>query len=46
MIFCGSLYILALVDMAWLGVITPAGGPSMLLGWGMLSLGLIRPKLI
>ena len=44
-LFCGSLYILALVDVAWLGAITPLGGLSMLLGWGCLSLDLIRSKL-
>ena len=43
-LFSGSLYILALVDMAWLGAFTPVGGLGMLLGWGILSFGLIRPK--
>jgi uncharacterized membrane protein YgdD (TMEM256/DUF423 family) len=32
-IFSGSLYLLALTDIRWLGAITPLGGLGMLLGW-------------
>ena len=35
-IFSGSLYILAVTDILWLGAITPFGGASFLVGWGML----------
>ena len=40
-IFSGSLYLLAVTNVRWLGAITPVGGVSFLLGWGRL---VIRPK--
>lgn len=33
-LFSGSLYLLALTDIAKLGAITPIGGVSFLVGWG------------
>lgn len=33
LLFCGSLYLLALTGVAWLGTITPFGGVSFLVGW-------------
>lgn len=36
LLFSGSLYILALTNMTWLGVVTPLGGLSFLAGWGWL----------
>jgi uncharacterized membrane protein YgdD (TMEM256/DUF423 family) len=36
-VFSGSLYILALTNIKWLGAITPLGGLGMLAGW--LALG-------
>jgi len=38
-IFSGSLYILALSGVHWLGAITPIGGGCFLLGWGALIIG-------
>jgi uncharacterized membrane protein YgdD (TMEM256/DUF423 family) len=35
-IFSGSLYLLAVTNVHWLGAITPFGGASFLLGWGCL----------
>ena len=35
-IFSGSLYLLALTDLKWLGAITPIGGLGLLLGWAWL----------
>ena len=35
-IFSGSLYILSLSGMSWLGAITPIGGLCFLLGWCLL----------
>jgi uncharacterized membrane protein YgdD (TMEM256/DUF423 family) len=35
-IFSGSLYLLAVTDVKWLGAITPIGGASLLLGWAWL----------
>jgi uncharacterized membrane protein YgdD (TMEM256/DUF423 family) len=34
--FSGSLYILALTNIKWLGAITPVGGILFLTGWAML----------
>jgi uncharacterized membrane protein YgdD (TMEM256/DUF423 family) len=36
--FSGSLYLLAVTNMLWLGAITPVGGVSFLVGWGCLIL--------
>ena len=35
-LFSGSLYLLALTGVAWLGAITPLGGASFLAGWALL----------
>ena len=32
-LFSGSLYLLALTNLRWLGAVTPLGGLSFLLGW-------------
>lgn len=32
-IFSGSLYLLALTEIRWLGAITPIGGVALILGW-------------
>ena len=37
LLFSGSLYILAMTDIRWLGAITPFGGTAFLLGWGALA---------
>ena len=37
-IFSGSLYLLAVMNMHWLGAITPVGGVSLIAGWIWLSL--------
>jgi len=39
-IFSGSLYLLVLTDIAWLGAITPIGGVSFIAGWAALLWGL------
>ncbi len=33
-IFSGSLYLMTLTGMTWLGAITPLGGVAFLVGWG------------
>jgi uncharacterized membrane protein YgdD (TMEM256/DUF423 family) len=33
LIFSGSLYILSLTNMRWLGAVTPIGGTAFLVGW-------------
>lgn len=35
LLFSGSLYVLSLTGVRWLGAITPLGGLAFLLGWGM-----------
>ena len=37
LLFSGSLYILALTDIRWLGAVTPFGGTAFLLGWATLA---------
>ena len=38
-IFSGTLYILALTNVKWLGAITPLGGVCLLAGWLALAFG-------
>jgi uncharacterized membrane protein YgdD (TMEM256/DUF423 family) len=35
-VFSGTLYLLSLADMRWLGAITPLGGLAFLVGWAIL----------
>ena len=35
-IFSGSLYVLAITNLRWLGAITPIGGILLLAGWAMI----------
>ena len=42
--FCGSLYILALTGIGWLGAITPLGGVCLLAGWLALAWGLLSSR--
>ncbi len=42
LIFSGSLYILCLSGIKWLGAITPIGGLLLLAGWGFLLAGLLK----
>jgi len=43
MLFSGSLYVLAVTDILWLGAITPFGGLSFLLGWTLLMFSPQKP---
>jgi len=36
-LFSGSLYVLALTNIHWLGAITPLGGVSLIVGWTWLA---------
>ena len=36
-VFCGSLYLLALLDIGLFGAIAPIGGLSLMAGWGTLA---------
>jgi uncharacterized membrane protein YgdD (TMEM256/DUF423 family) len=42
LIFSGSLYILSLTGITWLGAITPLGGVALILGWGFLFLAVTK----
>jgi uncharacterized membrane protein YgdD (TMEM256/DUF423 family) len=37
LVFSGSLYLLGVTGVRWLGAITPIGGVSMIVGWVMLA---------
>ena len=41
-LFSGSLYLLALTGIRWLGAITPLGGVALLGGWASLGWGVSR----
>ena len=43
-IFSGSLYILALSNIKWLGAITPVGGVLLLTAWVLFASSLIKQK--
>ena len=40
LIFSGSLYLLAVLNIGWLGAITPIGGTLLLVAWGMFAYNL------
>ena len=42
-LFCGSLYLLALSGITWLGAITPLGGTAFLAGWLALMIAALKP---
>ena len=41
-LFSGSLYLLALTEVRWLGAVTPFGGLAFLAGWGLLAVSAAR----
>lgn len=43
-IFCGSLYVMALTGQRWLGMVTPVGGVAMIAGWTWAALALLRGR--
>lgn len=44
MLFSGSLYVLVLSGMRWLGAITPIGGTLMIVGWVSFAVGMRRSR--
>lgn len=42
LIFSGSLYVLSLSGIKWLGAITPIGGLAMIVGWVLLFVAVLR----
>jgi uncharacterized membrane protein YgdD (TMEM256/DUF423 family) len=43
-VFSGSLYILAITGIRWLGAITPFGGLSFMAAWIFLVVGILKSK--
>lgn len=41
-IFSGSLYLLAVTEVRWLGAITPIGGVSLITGWVIVALSALK----
>jgi uncharacterized membrane protein YgdD (TMEM256/DUF423 family) len=41
-LFSGSLYLLVLTGLRWLGAVTPVGGVAFLVGWGLLAWTALR----
>jgi uncharacterized membrane protein YgdD (TMEM256/DUF423 family) len=41
-LFSGSLYLMALTDIRWLGAVTPLGGLCFLAGWGWLVIAPLK----
>lgn len=44
-LFSGSLFILSITDIKWLGAITPVGGLFFIVGWIILFLKILNSKL-
>lgn len=44
-VFSGSLYLLAVTNIRWLGAITPLGGLLLLAGWTLVVFSKSKPKL-
>lgn len=41
-LFSGSLYLLSITQLRWLGAITPLGGTAFIIAWGLLFIGIIK----
>ncbi len=41
-LFSGSLYVLSITNIRWLGMITPVGGMAFIIAWLLLSIGIIK----
>lgn len=44
LIFSGTLYLLCLTNIKWLGAITPIGGVLLIVGWVFLALSFLKKK--
>ena len=43
-IFSGSLYLLLITGLSWLGMITPLGGIAFISGWTLIFFSVKRPQ--
>jgi len=41
-LFCGSLYVLAMTGIRWLGAVTPFGGAAMIAAWAIFAWAVVR----
>lgn len=41
-VFSGSLYLLAITGLKWLGAITPIGGAAFIVGWALAAWAILR----
>ncbi len=41
-LFSGSLYLLSITNLRWLGAITPLGGTTLIFAWLILAIGIIK----
>jgi len=44
LVFSGSLYLLAVTGLKWLGAVTPIGGVALLVGWAWLAIQIGKKK--
>ncbi len=44
LLFSGSLYLMSVLKIKWLGVITPIGGLSFIIGWFLLTIGIYKTE--
>ncbi|MBW4934618.1 DUF423 domain-containing protein [Marinobacter sp. F4206] len=43
LLFSGSLYVLVLTDLRWIGPVTPLGGVCFMIAWALLVIAGLRP---
>lgn len=43
-VFSGSLYLLTLTGIRWLGAVTPLGGLTLMAGWAALAFGALKAR--
>lgn len=41
-LFCGSLFLLSVLQLPMLGAVTPIGGVSFIIGWGLLIIAFLK----
>lgn len=43
-LFSGSLYLMAILDLRWLGMITPFGGTALMVAWALFGLAVYKNR--
>ena len=44
LVFCGSLYLLSITELSWLGAITPFGGIAFIISWALVFIAFLKPS--